>query len=89
MAARQTRPNMSSPTLRGEPLDDPFSDHPGQAHLNDADSFSLGAPSLPHPYESATSLQNPAYDAHEDDEYIEKQPLTVGQTFYGGFYPPA
>lgn len=87
MTSRQ--PPLSSPNLRGEPLDDPFSDRPRQTHFNDTDTLSLGASSHTQPYESTLSFQNEgAYEAHADDDYVEKLPLNVGQNFTGGFYPP-
>ncbi|KDR83783.1 hypothetical protein GALMADRAFT_236148 [Galerina marginata CBS 339.88] len=60
---------------------DPFADRP-RTQLSDAP--------MPRPYESNPHLSHdPAHDYDEDDEYVEKQPLNAGQTFSGGFYPPA
>ncbi|KAF8974317.1 glycosyltransferase family 2 protein [Flammula alnicola] len=88
MADRQ--PPLSSPNFTGEPFDDPFSDRPRQTHFNEPDPLSLGAPSMPRPYDDNANLHHdPAYDVHADDEYVEKLPLNVGQNFSGGFYPPA
>ncbi|KAF9006420.1 glycosyltransferase family 2 protein [Cyathus striatus] len=69
--------------------DDPFADHPAQARFTEQDR-SYSSSSVPRPFESTTTLpQFPSTDHYdEDDEYIEKQPLTSGQTFAGGFYPP-
>lgn len=75
-----TRP---TDNLKNELYDDPFSDlQPRQTRFRE--------PSLsPHPYESTTSLtRDSLHDPYEEDEYIEKQPLNVGQNFTGGFYPP-
>ena len=67
--------------LQNEPFDDPFSDRQ-QPHQS--------ALSLPRPYDSTTSLTQSLHDPYndDDDEYVEKQPLNVGQSFTGGFYPP-
>ncbi|KAF8812402.1 glycosyltransferase family 2 protein [Phlegmacium glaucopus] len=76
----------STENLKNEPYDDPFSDHqPRQVQFNES------ALSLPHPYESTASFaQDSLHDPYDDDdEYVEKQPLNVGQGFAGGFYPPA
>lgn len=78
------RPLQSAP---GEHLDDPFGDntHP----YNDSELLRppQGAPS---PYgSSATLASEHTYAMHEDDEYVEQQPLNAGGTgFAGGFYPP-
>jgi len=67
---------------KDELYDDPFSDRqPRQAHFNES------ALSLPRPYESIQDTLRDPFD--DDDEYVEKQPLNVGQGFAGGFYPPA
>jgi chitin synthase len=73
---------------------DPFADRPRQTHFQEP---------APRPYDSTTSLQRPfestASLAHEfggqggnyqDDDYVEKLPLTGGETVGhpGGFYPP-
>ena len=63
-----------------ELYDDPFADRtlPRQARFNE-----------PRPYESTTSLvQDGLHDPYEDEEYVEKQPLNVGQGYSPGFYPP-
>ncbi|KAI0034078.1 glycosyltransferase family 2 protein [Vararia minispora EC-137] len=52
---------------------DPFADRPRHLHFQEPNR----------PYESTTNLPN---DAEED--YAEKLPLTSGQPFTGGFYPP-
>ncbi|PPQ72193.1 hypothetical protein CVT26_006924 [Gymnopilus dilepis] len=75
-----------------EPYADPFSDHPpqGQGQWHEDPLSSRGGPTMPRPYESSTHLaHDPAHDIYDDDEYVEKQPLNVGQNFSGGFYPPA
>lgn len=87
MASRQSP--LSTPSLRGESLHDPFSDRTPQIHFDEPDPLSLGHRPIPRPYDTSTNLHDPAFDIHDDDEYIEKQPLNVGQGFTGGFYPPA
>ena len=62
---------------------DPFADRP-RAHFQDPPS---GNPTL-RPYQSTTTLSGGAQDTYEDDDFVEKQPLNVGQNFSGGFYPP-
>ncbi|KAF9483925.1 glycosyltransferase family 2 protein [Pholiota conissans] len=86
MASRQSP--LSSPHLRGEPLHDPFSDRSPEIHFDDQDPLSSHTP-MPHPYDHAHNLHDPAFDVHADDEYVEKLPLNAGQGFTGGFYPPA
>ncbi|KAH9483069.1 Chitin synthase, class 1 [Psilocybe cubensis] len=85
-------PSLSSRNTRNEPYDDPFSDHSrlqapyrGPDPLSQADGRSLTS----RPYGSSTSLaQDPQNEMYDDDEYVEKLPLNVGQGFAGGFYPP-
>jgi len=62
------------------PYGDPFADRPRQA----------GQGIMPSPYASQAHIGHPdgAHD-YEDDEFLEKQPLTTGGNFAGGFYPPA
>lgn len=86
---RSPMPSLSS---RDGAYADPFSDRPPrQTHFDDPEPLSdrLATP-MPRPFDSTTSLTHePAHDMYdEDDEYIEKQPLNVGQSFTGGFYPP-
>ncbi|KAF8913861.1 glycosyltransferase family 2 protein [Gymnopilus junonius] len=76
---------------RNEHYADPFSDRPPQVREQyDEDPLSSRGPIMPRPYESTTHLaHDTANDMYDDDEYVEKQPLNVGQSFSGGFYPPA
>ncbi|KAF8076343.1 glycosyltransferase family 2 protein [Lyophyllum atratum] len=63
---------------------DPFADRPRQTQFQEPE-----APyHQPSPYSSTTNL-SAGRETYDDDEYIEKQPLTTGQNFTGGFYPPA
>ena len=68
------------PLPQGDYNSDPFSDGP-HAHFQEP---------VPRPYESTASLPQD-FGGHgqqyDDDEEIEKQPLTGGQVA-GGFYPP-
>ncbi|KAJ6484988.1 glycosyltransferase family 2 protein [Mycena vitilis] len=65
---------------------DPFADRPHPQFVDQPAPYHGG----PRPYESTASLHqdfhNDQYE-HEDDEFVEKQPLAAGQ-FAGGFYPP-
>jgi chitin synthase len=73
-----------SDNRHNEPYGDPFADRPRQTHFNEP-------PRMPRPYESTASLSTTEFGGQEhysDDEYVEKQPLTQGQNFAGGFYPP-
>lgn len=74
---------------RNAPYADPFADRPRQTQFNEPEPPYHSSTSLPRPYQSSASLPLSAQDTYDDDEYIEKQPLTVGQDFSGGFYPPA
>ncbi|KAJ6614281.1 glycosyltransferase family 2 protein [Mycena sp. CBHHK59/15] len=51
---------------------------------------SYGDPFADRPRQThTTSLHHDVHqDQYEDDEFVEKQPLTTGETFSGGFYPP-
>ncbi|GLB33766.1 putative chitin synthase [Lyophyllum shimeji] len=62
---------------------DPFADRPRQT------SFQEPEPPYhqPSPYSSTANL-NAGQEGYDDDEYVEKLPLTSGQNFAGGFYPP-
>ncbi|KAG5646609.1 Chitin synthase, class 1 [Asterophora parasitica] len=81
MAGRPPLPS-SNPSYRpGPDYPDPFADRP-RPH----------SPGTPYgqgtPYQSTTDLSLGGREV-SDDEYIEKQPLNAGQSFTGGFYPPA
>lgn len=73
------------------PYGDPFADRPRQTHFNEPPRPSHGpyesSASLPR-FESTTTLPHSTGAYDDDDEYIEKQPLTRGENFAGGFYPP-
>jgi chitin synthase len=80
--------NIPSFSSRDQPYGDPFADHTRQEQYNDPDPLSI--PSMPKPYESSTTLAHDVgHEYEEDDDFVEKQPLNVGQSFSGGFYPPA
>lgn len=78
--------------IGSDPYSDPFAD---SAHSSRQTRFTLQdnsfqARNLPSPYDSASTLPlNTSANEYDDDEYVEKQPLTDGQNFTGGFYPPA
>jgi chitin synthase len=77
---------------RAQGYGDPFADRPRQTHFQEPQrphrSPSLSPAPTPQPFDSTTTLaQGGEYD---DDEFVEKLPLTSGQNFQsGGFYPPA
>ncbi|THH15206.1 hypothetical protein EW146_g5227 [Bondarzewia mesenterica] len=78
------RPPLSSVSSHeSEHYGDPFADRPRQLHFQEPE---------PQPYESTVSLARDfgGRDAnYSDEDIIEKQPLTSGETgFAGGFYPP-
>jgi len=73
------------------PLQNPFADRQRQTKFNDVPKMD-GSDRRPfmQPYESQISLPHDGHhEEYDDDEYVEKQPLNVGQNFSGGFYPPA
>jgi chitin synthase len=75
---------------RGEGYGDPFADRPRQTQFSEPEGRFNSTTSLPRPFESTTTLQQDfgSHNNYDDDEYVEKQPLTSGQNFSGGFYPP-
>ena len=89
MANRQPPSSVSSHTTGSTTAyGDPFADRPRQAQFveperpyrnNDAQAF-----------ESTTSIPQEfgGRDYNEEEDYMEKQPLTAGQPYPGGFYPP-
>ncbi|KAF9263445.1 class III chitin synthase [Marasmius fiardii PR-910] len=80
----------SSNTLTGgEPYGDPFADRPRQTQFSEPAHPYPSQASLPRAYESTASLPREfgAREQYDDEEYVEKQPLTGGG-FAGGFYPP-
>ncbi|KAJ3510618.1 hypothetical protein NLJ89_g4567 [Agrocybe chaxingu] len=83
------KPSLPSQNTRNEPYGDPFADRTRQTHFDEAEPLSQPVLSMPRPYDSHMDLGAGAgHDAYEDEDYIEKQPLNVGQNFTGGFYPP-
>ncbi|TFK43571.1 glycosyltransferase family 2 protein [Crucibulum laeve] len=83
------RPPLPSTASYEEPYGDPFADRPRQTQFNEPQRSYNNSP-MPRPYESSASLPQSfgPQEHYDDDEYIEKQPLTSGQPFSGGFYPP-
>jgi len=66
---------------------DPFAGRPRQTHFAEPERPYRA----PQPFESTASLTHDyrTNDNYQDEDYVEKQPLTSGQTgFTGGFYPP-
>ncbi|TFK55464.1 glycosyltransferase family 2 protein [Heliocybe sulcata] len=74
------RPTASATSL-GSDYGDPFADRPRHIQLQDP---------MPRPFESTTTLPHEfgARGAEPFDDEEEKLPLTGGQPFSGGFYPP-
>jgi chitin synthase len=86
MAGRPPPPTDNSSYSRAEGYGDPFADRPRQTHFQEPQRpYGSPAPSIPRPYESTASLAHPG---DYDDDYVEKVPLTSGENFQGGFYPP-
>ncbi|TFK28777.1 glycosyltransferase family 2 protein [Coprinopsis marcescibilis] len=82
------RPPKSS---RGpSPYNDPFSDNPNRPGFADSNLSLASRPPMPQHYDPAASTQDlGTRDAYDDeDEFAEKQPLTGGNAYAGGFYPP-
>jgi chitin synthase len=87
MTDRPTLPSVSSHSSH----DDPFAGRPRQTHFNEPER-PYHPPSLANAYESTTTLRHD-FDGqgdYQNDDYIEKVPLTSGQGLSGtaGFYPP-
>lgn len=83
--------NDSSNNLTGnEPYGDPFADRPRRTQFSEPAHPYPSTASLPRPYESTTSLPREfgSREQFDDEDYVEKQPLTGGPGFAGGFYPP-
>lgn len=81
--------NFNRPGFPSHPEGDPFSDRaPRVQGPYDPHSYS----SQPGPYTSNVSLPGSQFDGHtyapQDDEE-EKHPLTSGEAYAGGFYPPS
>ncbi|KAF8897499.1 putativechitin synthase [Infundibulicybe gibba] len=86
---RPPLPSVSSQN-RTQQYGDPFADRPRQTQFDEPERPYHSTASLPQAYDSTTTLPQFGGDEHyDDDDYIEKQPLTSGQNFTGGFYPPA
>ncbi len=73
------RPPHSVASHESDGYNDPFADRPGRTRFVEPEI--PRSPSL-RAYDSVTNLQSEGQ--YEDDEYIEKQPLTQPH----GFYPP-
>jgi hypothetical protein len=84
-----SRPPLPSVSSEDSPsYGDPFADRERQTHFQEPTRPYDSTASLPRPFESTVSL--PVQGGYLDDEYVEKQPLTGGETIShsGGFYPP-
>ncbi|KZT33743.1 putativechitin synthase [Sistotremastrum suecicum HHB10207 ss-3] len=93
MADRYPQEQGGQPSV---PYPDPFADRIRQTHFQESSVSSRnnlappGGPGPssrgPSPYSSTVSLPQAAHEEFDEEE--EKQPLTSGQAFAGGFYPP-
>lgn len=81
MAGRPPLSSNNSANSHNEPYGDPFADRPRALQFSEPQ---------PQPYDSTVSLQQEQDRSgnYSDDEFAEKLPLTSGQNFSGGFYPP-
>ena len=83
--------NQSTTSLPPSQYGDPFADsaQPISQYTDNQAAGRPGAmpqPSYGAPHARPNFLARDPYD--DDDETVEKQPLTAGQNFSGGFYPP-
>jgi hypothetical protein len=83
--SRPPLPSVSSHDSTNAPYGDPFANRPRQTHFQEPVRPYESTSSLQRPFESSASL--PPEGNYEDDDYVEKLPLTGGDTA-GGFYPP-
>lgn len=67
-----------------EHYEDPFADSTPRFNYNQGEQPYGSASSVHLRFESTTTLPQTI----EDSEASEKQPLTAGEAFSGGFYPP-
>ncbi|KAG6814208.1 Chitin synthase, class 1 [Tricholoma furcatifolium] len=82
-----SRPPLPSNDSYGADYADPFADRPPRTHFQEPEvPFRQPSP-YTHSLASTTNLDT--QETVFDDEELEKQPLTTGQNFAGGFYPPA
>ena len=81
---RPTLPSFASQTSFSDTLNDPFSDGPTRGGLT------IQQP-VPSPYESTVSLPQ-EFGMHggynDEDDEVEKVPLTSSQGMSGSLYPP-
>lgn len=93
MANRPPLPSVSSHDSGNAPYGDPFADRPRQTTFQEPTRPYDSTTSLARPFDSTTSLPGEfggRGGGYSDEESVEKQPLTVGETVGhpGGFYPP-
>ncbi|KAF6762652.1 glycosyltransferase family 2 protein [Ephemerocybe angulata] len=94
MASRPPFPSDTSSSRGNNQYGDPFADNPRQ--------IQFAEPNFDGPSPSRSPMPEPTYgtgphpraaflhdDPYGDDDSVEKQPLTSGQSFTGGFYPPS
>ncbi|KIY51631.1 glycosyltransferase family 2 protein [Fistulina hepatica ATCC 64428] len=75
-----------------ESLSDPFADRPRQTHFAEQARPYHPVPSqasYPPSYDGSSTAPVESTSYGDDDESIEKLPLTSGNNFAGGFYPPS
>ncbi len=79
---RPTLPSFASQTSLNDSLSDPFGDHPQRVSFPESTASGYNSTvSLPHEFGG----QGAGYD---DDDEIEKVPLTSSQGMSGSLYPP-
>lgn len=91
--SRPPLPSVSShDSNTNAPYGDPFADRPRQTKFQEPVRPYDSTTSLQRPFESTASLPSEfgGQGNYSDDDYVEKLPLTGGQTIGhpGGFYPP-
>lgn len=95
MSERPPLPSVTSHESHNAPYGDPFADRPRQTQFQEPTRPYDSTISLQRPFESSTSLAPTEFGGqggnYSDDEYVEKLPLTSGETVGhpGGFYPPS
>ncbi|KAJ3811230.1 class III chitin synthase [Lentinula lateritia] len=88
MANRPPLDSVSSHGSDSTAYGDPFADRPRQAQFVEPERPYRN--NNPQAFESSASIPQEfgGRDYNDEEDYMEKQPLTAGQTYPGGFYPP-
>ncbi|KAK1224389.1 hypothetical protein PQX77_012685 [Marasmius sp. AFHP31] len=90
MANRPPMPPSVNSHNSNEPFGDPFADRQAAPQYTEPNHPYPSSSTLVRGYESTASLPREfgAREQYDDEDYVEKQPLTGTQGFSGGFYPP-